>query len=324
MDVEHLISDEGIPEGYKFDQISTQCTVSFPVPEGLTMEGIEFEFNKDTNEIFIKIKGNEYPQVCGILDGTVASEHHEIVDSVFHLVLEKKDEILWAYLISGRSSKGIDPKSLFILGFGADMNKNPREAFGLFKESANKGYFQAKLIVADTYLNDDNPYDIKADYKKGIKVLESIPKERYHTELYKFLANAFIKANEIEKAAEILRNISTESDEARLTLAKLFSPVCGCKDNSKVDEAVSNLKILAKKKNVEAMKILAQHYANGYGVDKDLDKAKSLLKKVHKNDPEALNDCQKSSVSITLISIAAVSVALIGFLGIRLFMRRRK
>lgn len=326
MDVEHLISEDGIPDGYRFDQLSTQCTVSFPVPPGASLGDIEFRFDAAAREIFVRAAGSDRPQLCGVLGGTVRSEHHEIVDGVFHIVLEKADEVIWAYLISGRSRDGIDAKSLFVLAFGADARGSPREAFGLFRETARMGFVQAKLVVADTYLRDDNPYDVRADCAKAIAVLESIPEERFGAELCMYLARAYVMAREQKKAVDVLRRVAGESDEARLQLAKLLSPVCaeGAAEEGAAEEAAEHLRILAKRGCAEAMRVLAQHYANGCGVKRDPSKAKSLLRRAKEADPSVMEGCERAYVSRTVVAAVAVAVAAIGIIGIGVFARRRK
>ncbi|KAH0792464.1 hypothetical protein GPJ56_003641 [Histomonas meleagridis] len=319
-DIERSISPNGFPDGYKFEQTLSDIVISFPVPENSTLDSIEFNIDQENNTIYASMQDQEYPSVCGVLYKSIQTEKHEITNSHFQITLQKTEPEIWPLLIKNESLHGIDPKSVFILGIYNDSKGLPREAFGMFKASANMGYFIAQVLVADTYLNEDNPYDIKKDIPQAIKILESIPPEKLSPDVAIKLANAYLSADRRIDAITTFRQIAQNSLEARLSLAKLLSPIASPGCGNDAEEAVSHLQILANENIVEAMNLLAQHYAKGCGVKKNMKEAKALAQKIKEIDPRAPEPIQSSGTVTTVI--AAVSTAAILF-GVGFLLKRR-
>lgn len=324
MDIEHSLLKSGIKSGYKWSQ--TQDTIKIKVyrPSEATQEEISFEYLPSDNSITLSFCNNSNSGICGRLYNSIKDAKYEISEMVVKIVLTKVSPKMWPLVISDKCAKGIDSKSLFMLGVQADSLKQYKNAWNYFRESSEMGYVIAKLLVADILISSKNPYGVKCDIDRSISILSDIYSQTKIPEIGIKVAAAYKKNSMFAEAKNILQLCSQESDDAKLMLAKLLSPIFG-----ELDEPEISVKLftqLSESKNPEAMRCLGKHMVDGIGIEKNREGGLSLIEEASAIDgtvPETIRipDTLMSSIIGASIGIGLVAIA---FCVFSFFSRRRK
>lgn len=150
------------------------------------------------------------------------------------------------------------------------------EKKALYLEYINKDLAEAYLYLADLYYFDLD------DVEEALKYYEIAASKEIGQAIYMkgiIFANSFYREQNIDKAKECLELAANkyEVDDAIYELG--FSYFNGINGFDKdYDKAFNYFLASAKNKNPEALCSLAQCYANGLGVAKDLEKAYKTLK----------------------------------------------
>lgn len=310
MDFEHIIGspENGIPEGYTFDQTEDEILLTFPLPPNVGLDGVEVHLDGDA--IFAGV-AHQQPAICGILLDSVHKPTHTCEHGICRIRLQKVEAKPWELLIDGPSQLGIDAKSLFMLGVRTESSGFPREAWYYFKQAADKGYVHAKLLVADSLLNDTNPYHIPKDQNEGIKVLQSIPEERMRPPIRVMLSHALIDNGRTADGKAVLLKAAEESRDARKELVKVLARIPDSTGEN-LRERVHHLEVLAESNDVESLQELAKCYATGKGCQKDKARARELVHRAHKLDPTIPDAVESSGIGTNLAVAAGISAVFIG------------
>jgi hypothetical protein len=323
VDLEHCLAEEGISHGYRFDQTDSVITLYFPIPPGIERSGIDFELSGDDNSFFAGVPGVP-ASICGVMFDAI--HRHEITYSrgQCRIKLHKTKRSIWQIFIRGRSIRGIDPKSLFMLGVYDDACARPRAAWLKFEESANLGYVPAKFLMATTLLNDGNPYHVSKDELRGVAILDSIPAEYLTPQIRMVHFDALLRVGEPDRARIVLSEAALTSSDARLRLVhfldKLPDP-----DGAIERELIAHLETLVGENYADACLALAQRYITGKGVQKDSEVARQLAARAHELDPNLPEtvEAHDGMASVPMV-IATVSLVLLGFALSVGFVRKRK
>lgn len=279
-DFEYLISVDGVPEGYIFNQTDSSVIVQFDVPLSLS-NSLYVKVSSDGQSICAGVTG-ESPIVCGTLFDRIDSHTYVVKNSTCRISLEKSVEKPWNLLISGECEAGIDPKSLFMLGVDAEFSENKERAWDCYMRAAESGYLTAKLLVVHALSDENNKYGVLCDNNAVIAHLESVPSDSMNPFLSMFFAEALIKAGRKSQAREVLSGAAEKSQKARLMLTTLLDSMYD-ESGEVAKERVHHLTILANCGDTDAMELLAMCYAHGNGVAKNLDRAKELIENAGKD-----------------------------------------
>jgi TPR repeat protein len=221
-----------------------------------------------------------------------------------HFKLEEPQQ--WPIFISGPCSRGIDSKSLFILGIYADARHEPREAWAYFSKSAEAGYIPALYLLSSVYTSESNPYGVKPN-----------PERTHDPRVAIRAADLLIQAKRYGQARAILETCAGASPEAKLKLANLLSPLDG-----QLSDAPTALRLyaeLAEQGETGGMRRLALDLTEGgsVGIERDVNRAWQLLKRANELDGHGK---QKVVSSGTVGAVACIVVAV----GVIAFLWRRR
>lgn len=321
MDLEHATCPTGINDGYTFQQTISSIIITFPISSGCDISKIEFSLIDTEKSIYAGIKGQK-PNVCGKMWGSTFNVNHSLTNTLCKIIMQKEEHVIWPLFIDGPSIKGIDSKSLFVLGIFEDAKGNSSCAYQNYCKAAEQDYKPALLFLADALLSDTNPYDVPQNIEESISLLQRIPLEFRDDAITKRLASAMLHLGQKEKALNELKRKADEYPEVRLELAKRLSPLSEYKGNEP-DQAVHHLEILAAKDNFEALLLLSQHLFKGCGTKKDKQRAIQIDKHLAEIDihhqPVFKDRRAATSAAIAL----SLSLALIGTTVGLLIIRRR-
>lgn len=282
MDLERSIGGpKGIPDRYSFTQTPTKCIITFPIPPRTKIQCL---IDQSENSIFA-ISDETEPVVSGITYGKFYKASSGPVNNVFTIELYKEVHSPWPILISRPCSHGIDMKSVYTLGISYDAIGKSKEAFEKYKDSADRGYVPAKVLMADIYLSDINNYGVTKNIDIGLQYLESIPIDKRSVEVTKHISNIYHDMKKEKESCNAIRSaiVHNNSSELKLLLARKLSPIT--KGTGEAEEAVSLLEDLASEYNTEAMQFLALHLARGCGTKKNKQRAKEIDAKACELDP---------------------------------------
>lgn len=279
MDLERVLSKDGIPHGYIFDQDEKEIKILIKKMEFST-------FKIDTSESMIRIvDSNNKLILCGktFEKFDKYDRCNTIYDDCEYILIKiyKGRPICWPIFIIEKCKYGADAKSLFMIGIYKDANNEFREALEYFLESEELGYTPAKSLLADLYMANITNYDIRKDVAKGVQYLLSIPIEERTAEITLILSAKLFELKEKQKSCDVLREYLDRVDkndvEVRYLLARRLSPLG---DNlGSAQEAVAHLINDEMNNHGKALQFLSLHYLYGLGVPVDRKKALFLDKK---------------------------------------------
>jgi hypothetical protein len=319
-DFESIISNSGIPEGYRFQQTDSQITLFFDVPIGTDPSTIRFDISPFENSICISLPDHPTPAICGIMYGPISDPQVGISSTLCQVQLRKVERGIWPLFITAPAPFGIDPKSLFMLAVKDDASGLTRAAWLKFEQAAELGYSHAKFVIATALLNDGNPYQMPRDLPRGIALLESIPAAFLTPEIEIVRADALIEIGDLARARQVLSDASQHSNEAKLKFVKFLDtlPDPGGEIGR---EAAGYLTELASDDVPEACHLLAKRYAIGKGVSRDVERAEQLAARAHALDAkfaETVEELESVRASPVVVGAGALVVlcfaAGIGFL----------
>jgi hypothetical protein len=311
-DLERCISDEGIPDGYAFSQDHRFVTLTFAVPPGTPPSNLDFSLFDNDRSIRAGLRGRD-PFICGTLFDSVfgPSLSISISGALGEIRIQKTREFYWPVFIADRAGDSIDPKSLFMIGVWEDASARPSAAWQCFLESAERGYVPAKLLIASTLLNDGNPYGILRNDEEGIKVLQSVAKDRMSVEVRLALFRALERSGRMTEAKDVIREAARGSGEALWEKAQFLEKF---DDAEAIEERVTALRELSEENHALACRELAKLYATGKGgVGRDFEKARELAEQATLLDPDLPSDLPDEGVGGNLAAMTGVTV---GFLGV--------
>lgn len=302
---------KGDCHGYDYQQSngSSLITVVVPREASVAESDINFEYNAEERSIYLGVR-DQPPLVCGILYAPVESCKNEVLSDIIKITITKTSNVIWARLISGPSSKGIDAKSLFYYGIHLDTQHQYRDAWTAISKAATLNYFPALLFVAETYMEEQNPYGIPQNVDEGIRIYVEIYNKYHFEDIGLRAAEALRKRQRYTEARAILESCSSTSPEAKLLLGELLSPIYG--EINDPQAAVQYFTELVQTRNPKAMRHLAEHLKQGVGIAQDNDRAEQLIHQA--NEIEGKNEIvvryidDWSSVAICA-SVAAAAVA---------------
>jgi hypothetical protein len=320
LDLEHCITPDGVSEGYSFGQFETTILLAFAVPPGIDISDIVYEMSGIDNSIFVAFSDSD-PIMCGVLFGPTFRDEICVSGDICRITLYKIDRSIWPVVIAGSSARGIDPKSLFMLGVYDDACGRREDAWRKFEESAALGFIHAKSVIATSLLNDGNPYLAPQDFSRGISILESIPQQSITTELQVVHFGALLSIGEAQKARAIFPGDDISND-TRLKIVRFLDSLHTF-DAEIEKEMIVHLSALAEQNEPEACYLLAKRYAFGRGVTRNAEYAVRLAARAHAMDPKypAEIDGLETGPSSSALFLT-VSLAFLGFaVGIGLLRR---
>lgn len=319
-DLEHCICDEGIPDGYTFDQNDSVIAITFPVPEGTARSAIVLDVSSGERTIEAGLAGSD-PAVCGTMFSSVFNPLFDLSARFCRVRLTKSNPADWPVFISSPSSRGIDAKSLFMLGVLDDAAARPAHAWSRFIEAADRGYVPAQLLLACCLLNDANPYQVSRDVARGIQILESIPPDRLPDDARVALAGALAGSGRAGDARAVLAACAPTCIEAKLTLVELLE---GAREPGAAAQIVEILEDLVRRRSAVAAHKLAGCYAAGKGVRKDAQRARELSELACGLDKALAPVVVDGGTGANMLATGTATLLFIGFfLGLWLFAKRR-
>jgi hypothetical protein len=239
------------------------------------------------------------------------------------LELHKDVNSFWHIFIEAPSSRGIDPKSLFMIAAAEEAAGNSESSWPKYRQSADRGYFPAQMLVVDTLVNDINPYNVPKDEREAIRILRSIPRENLSSQIKILLAKTLICIGEQNDAKSVLEDAAEGSEEARLELVRLLETMED-RDGSISAQCVAHLEILQNTDNAEALSLLADHLTRGKGVRKDKERAKRLAKRAHEIDVSFPEVFEVNAKIVNVVIASSISLLFVGAVATFLSLRRRK
>ena len=305
MYLEQFLGLDQYNDQYTFKQTPTDAIISFDAPD---MSLVDVTIDHIEGTISAGLKGSS-AAVCGVMYAKTFRDQAKIVNNRCVITLSKENHEIWPLFIIGPSTRGIDPKSLFVLGFYKISTFSEESAFSSFEKSADMGYIPAKLCVADILLSDTNPYDVPKDINRAIEILKTIPVARRDPVVSICLSNALLSVKDTLGARRVLEESVETSSSVKLALVKMISPIYN-KNNKSEDDAVTAVKYLeslASRRNPQALKMLSLHLAKGKGIQKDYKKAIELEKLAHSLDSNIPIELKESTVLQNLLVVGLAS-----------------
>ncbi|KAK8896478.1 hypothetical protein M9Y10_014378 [Tritrichomonas musculus] len=319
MNPEYSIPTSNLP-GYTFTQISNSLIeVKYEFPSNTTENNVDFTYNRDSNSIYFALKGQDYPILCGILCHPVNTVSTSYSESKYIITLEvdSNEENTWNLLVNAPSKKGIDPKSVFLLGADANNNRKYDEAFELISASASEGYTPAMEILADIYSSEESPYKEHYNIDNSIDTLNKLFESTEDPNHGMRLASIYRTLKRPEEAKDVLTKCADKSKDAKLMLAFMLSPLTGELDEP--EKAVELLRDLSNEHVPEATSVLINHLEKGVGATSDEKEIKKLRTELR--DIQRKNLLSKYKNVFIGLAIAAAACATIA--GIKLIKKRR-
>ncbi|EAY07745.1 hypothetical protein TVAG_118260 [Trichomonas vaginalis G3] len=273
IDLERAVGGaKGITELYEFTQTNQVAIIQFSVDNGIKPQIL---INQQEGSIYV-ISGENNVIISGLTYGKFYKFETIVENNKYVIKLTKENTDRWPILIKAPSMRGIDNKSLYLIGVYNDGCAKYEEAYKYYYLSATKGFVTAITTVADILLSDYNNYGVKKDVDAALKLLRTIKPVDRTTEVTQTLTTDYISQNKKEEAVKVMKeHLSAKEDLiVRFDLAKLLSPIAG--GIGPATEAVESLKILVKAGNPEAMQLLAQHLYKGIGTVECRQKALEL------------------------------------------------
>ena len=305
MDLEHQLVQKGIAYGYSMSQERDVITIVENVPKDTQNSDIILDFNKKENSIYLGVRGSS-PIVCGILYAKVREVQSFKFDSpVVTVKLLKVNNDMWPYLISAKSSRGIDTKSQFLLGVVAESNGNYNEAFKLYSLAAQKNYLPAMRYIAYIYASDENPYNVKANIRESINVYQNMFRVSHDIEIGLILSKSLRKAKRLDEARQILELCANYSNEAKFMLACMLTPLYGELDEP--EKSIKLFKELSDNQVIDATKKLIEHYEKGIGTSVNLEEAERLKQELAKAAPVKKSPPSKLWMLVGTIAVGAAA-----------------
>ena len=322
MDLEHSVLPNGLSHGYAFTQSGETVTVRIPISVDIPESDVVFEYSSNDNSIFCGLRSDPIPLLCGVLSYPVTDASHSVGNGQCNITLQKSGgPRTWPMLISGPSSHGIDPKSEFLLGLNSDAHQDFTAAWDHFTRSAEVGFFPARLLAADVYASDDNPYGVEHNIDESIRILLGLFEETRKPGVAVKAAKALIGENRYDEAVSILEQ--ADSNESRLMLATLLSPLFG--KLNKPERAVAIFEELVAQGDPKAMRRLAKHLEVGCGTAIHKERAKELLSRAQAIDgeePETVEVTDKWGPIFLGVTVGAALLS-VG-IGVYTFVSRKK
>jgi hypothetical protein len=313
-DLEHCICDEGISDGYTFDQNDSLIVITFPVPDCTVRSSIVCDISCGDRSIEAGVSFCA-PAVCGTMFGSVFNPQVDVFARFCRVRLTKSAPSDWPVFISAPSSRGIDPKSLFMLGVLADAAARPRHAWSRFVEAADRGYVPAQMLLACCLLNDTNPYQVPRDVARGIAILEAIPPNRLTDDVRVALAGALTAGGRGADARAVLAGAAPTCIEAKLKLVEMLD------DQVQIVEILEDL---VRRRSAVAAHKLAGCYAAGRGVRKDPQRARELSGLACGLDKDLEPVVVDQAIGANMLTTGAAIVLFIGvFVGMWIFAKKR-
>ncbi|KAK8840297.1 hypothetical protein M9Y10_030852 [Tritrichomonas musculus] len=306
--------------GYSFNQISNSLIeIIYEFPSPTAESDIKFSYNKDNNSIFLAITNQDDPILCGVLTNPINDATPLFSESAYKITLsfDPSEENSWDLLIKASSNTGIDPKSEFLLGAEANNKQNYEEAFKLISSAAEKKYIPAMQALIDIYSLEESPYKDHYNLEESTKILKQLFDMTEDPDAGVRLATIYRSLKHPEEAKQILERCADKSDEAKLMLAVILSPLTG--ELNEPERAVQILRELADNNSMEAISALIPHYQKGVGTPVDLNEVKRLKRELIRMQSRRFGQEHKN----IFIGLAAAAVVCASAVGIALFLRRR-
>lgn len=319
LDLEQTITSlRGLNEGYDVEQTEATITVTVAFPDTTNPSGIISTYTPQDNAVLIGVMGLN-PVVCGILYGPVVNAQNEIHQTTVKMTFTKEFPCTWPVLIVGESPRGIDPKSIFLLGVEQDAMRNHPEALQFYQESAQHGFNFAHILLADIYLSDTRIYGTIKDPHAALEELVQVHKEYLTEEIVLTMADLYAGEGDIDSGIEALRSIKQPTEHLRFEIAKRLSPFYG---GNQPGEAVEILQQLSDEGNSDAMMLLSRHLQSGYGVRRDKRRARNLKEHASKIGGLTLDEPKGNRRKWIAMGVSFASLVLIGVCGLRWKLRR--
>ncbi|OHT11433.1 hypothetical protein TRFO_19064 [Tritrichomonas foetus] len=322
MDLEQILGLNEYKDQYNFTQTDKSITITFPA---IDPNLVDINIDHSDSSIIAGMKGFP-PAVCGTM--YAKSYRHEVknVKGNVKIILHKEMNEYWPLFIISSSSRGIDPKSLFMIGYYKISTFDEESAFNYFKEASDCGYLPAQLCVADILLSDTNPYDVPKDVDEAIRILKSIPLNRRSPKVTICLSDALLTQENQLEARHVLEESAETGSEVKIKLVKMISPIFNKNGtNEDATQAVNYLLPMAiEQNNPEALKLLSQHVAKGKGIQKDYAKAIEYEQIAHSIDPKIPIELKENAVLKNLLIVGLTSAIVIGTFGLSLYRDRKK
>lgn len=312
------IPTNGLP-GYLFAEIdNSQIEVKYEISSTVPESDIIFTYNKESNSIYLSVKNQPNPILCGVLLHPVNSVTSVPNEHIIIIEINPNEKEEWGLLIKSPSDEGIDPKSEFLLGAEANNNQDYEKAFQYISSSAEKQYIPAMEALIDIYSTEESPYKSHYNLEDCINVLKKLFDLTEDPEAGMRLANIYKSLKRPEEAKEILTRCADTSNDAKLSLAILLSHLTGEFDET--EKAIQLLRELAADHMIEAISALITHLEKGYGTPLDDNEIKRLRNELLNIKRKQIGEKYKN-VFIGCAVVAATTCAVI--VGIALFRKRR-
>jgi len=299
--------------------------IKFEFPSLFNPKCFEVELSQDKQSICIYVP-DLIPIVCGKLFGAIRSVDKSIEKQTFIVILHKADTSAWPLLISDfhPSRNTIDGKSAFDL-FMYKINQNqPDNRF--LEVSINQGYLPA--IVAGVNIAAENQ---NVEMMIGLLTLAG---QKYKQPdalvqlgtIYMRSPNTFNEAlNCFQMASELGSVIGT------IIIGQFLSPLSDIQFNQKNPEKALEIfeNVLAQNDHPLALFEAAKLYNEGYGCEKNVDKANQYIQRAKALEP-SVPDLPKPSTDskslqkIGIVSGSVVASALFGYFFYRMIKKSKK
>ena len=247
--------------------------------------------------------------VCGF--GNTVNKIAKTTEGVCRVEMQKVEARNWPLLIKRPSGSEIDPMSQFMLGVEKEASGHPWEAWSFFKKAAERGYVHAVILVADSLLNDVNPYRVRKDEEEAIRLLQSIPEDRKRPPIRVVLSSALREVGRIAEGKAELEKAGEESPDARKELIRVLTTLPD-PTGENLAERVHHLELLAANDDVEALQMLAKCYASGKGCAKNRERAKQLAHRAHELDPSIPPAVESSGIATNVAVAVAIGAVFLG------------
>lgn len=306
--------------GYSFTQIdNSQIEVKYEFPSPTSEKDITFCFDRDTCSIYLSIKDQPHPALCGTLSHSVNNVTTVYSESEYAINIEinpnEKDP--WDLLIKSPNKHGIDPKSEFLLGAEANNNEDYEKAFQYISSAAEKQYFPAMEALVDIYSTVESPYKSHYNLEDCVKILRNLFDLTEDPDAGIRLATIYKDLKMPKEEREILTRCADKSNYAKLMLADLLSPLNG--SFNETDKAIQLLRELADDHMIDGISALITNLENGYGTPLDDNEIKRLKNEIVNYQRKQITEKYKN----VFIGCAVAVATCAAIIGITLYRKKR-